>query len=143
PELRNIDLLKEYRGHEYGTADTAEIDDAELDNPLNLPEFETTNARLARHTGTVIHSALQAIVENKLVTAHTCVDADEFIAQQHPFWKVQLQQLGWDGENLTAALQKSTAAIKNIINSETGRWILNSNHQQSACELSVIQKDQQ
>jgi ATP-dependent helicase/nuclease subunit A len=143
PELRNIDLLKEYRGHEYDTADTVEIDDAELDNPLNLPEFETTNARLARHTGTVIHSALQAIVENKLVTSHTCVDADEFIAQQHPFWKVQLQQLGWDGENLTAALQKSTAAIKNIINSETGRWILNSNHQQSACELSVIQKDQQ
>lgn len=143
PELQKVELLKEYRGHEYDVVGAKEITDIDSDNPLNLPEFETTSARLARHTGTVIHSALQAIVENKLVTSHSYVDADELIAQQRPFWQVQLQQRGWDGENLTAALHKITLAIKNIIGSETGRWLLNSDHRQSACELSVIQKDQQ
>ncbi len=160
PELQTVDLLSDYRGHEYAASssqtpgeiqnsdatllnDATPLNDVEADNPLNLPEFETTAARLARHTGTVIHTALQAIVENKWVTSQTTIDADIFIAQQKPFWKIQLQQLGWNGDNLNNALQKIAATIHRILASDTGRWLLNSDHEQSACELSLMQKKQQ
>lgn len=135
PALTDVTLLKDYRGHEFSMS--------EDDNPLNIPEVETTSARLARHTGTVIHGALQAIVENKLVTNTKFVVADEFINQQQYFWKIQLQQLGWSGENLTRAQQKVATTISATLRSEQGRWLLNSDHEQSACELSLMQKDKQ
>lgn len=135
PTLADVTLLKEYRGHEFSMS--------EADNPLNIPEVETTSARLARHTGTVIHNALQAIVENKLVTNSDCIAAETFINQQQNFWRIQLQQLGWSGENLNRALQKIVNAITTTLNSEKGRWLLNSDHEQSACELSLMQKDKQ
>jgi ATP-dependent helicase/nuclease subunit A len=135
PTLTDVTLLQTYRGHEFSMS--------ESDNPLNIPEVETTGARLARHTGTVIHGALQAIVENKLVTNSNCVAVNVFINQQYNFWKIQLQQLGWSGDNLNRALQKVTNAITTTLTSEKGRWLLNSDHQQSACELSLMQKDKQ
>lgn len=135
PILTDVTLLKEYRGHEFSMS--------EDDNPLNIPEVETTSARLARHTGTVIHGALQALVENKLVTNSSCIPAAEFINQQQDFWKIQLQQLGWSGENLSRAQQKVATTISATLSSEQGRWLLNSDHEQSACELSLMQKDKQ
>lgn len=141
PALQEITLLNDYRGHEYAADENLSPDTP--GNPLNLPELETTLARLARHTGTVIHSALQAIVENKLVTASDCITAENFIAQQTPFWKVQLQQLGWNGEHLNKALQKINTVLTNTLASDIGRWLLNSDHTHSACELSLMQKDQQ
>jgi ATP-dependent helicase/nuclease subunit A len=135
PALTDVTLLKEYRGHEFSMSDDG--------NPLNIPELETIGARLARHTGMVIHNVLQAIVENKLVTNCDCIDADVFINQQYNFWKIQLQQLGWSGENLNRALQKITNSITTTLTNEKGRWLLNSNHEQSACELSLMQKDKQ
>lgn len=135
PVPTDVTLLKEYRGHEFSMS--------ESDNPLNIPEVETTGARLARHTGTVIHNALQAIVENKLVTNGHCITADIFINQQHNFWKIQLQQLGWSGDNLNRALQKIATAITTTLTSEKGRWLLNSDNEQSACELSLMQKDKE
>ncbi len=135
PALSDVTLLKDYRGHEFSMS--------ESDNPINIPEVETTGARLARHTGTVIHNALQSLVENKLVTNDSCIAADTFINQQHSFWKIQLQQLGWSGDNLNRALQKIATAITNTLNSEQGRWLLNCEHEQSACELSLMQKEKQ
>lgn len=140
PALSDVSLLHAYRGHEFGAIGS---DEATPENPLNIPEVETTSARLARHTGTVIHNALQAIVENKLVTNSECIAADIFINQQQLFWKIQLQQLGWSGDNLNRALQKIATAITTTLNSEHGRWLLNCNHEQSACELSLMQKDKQ
>lgn len=146
PTLEEVNVLKNYRGHEYApvTGDALVNDgNATIDNPLNLPEFETTIARLARHTGSVIHTALQSIVENKLVTNTQCINPEVLIASRKPFWKVQLQQLGWSGEHLNHALQKIAAVIRNTLTSETGRWLLNSEHDQSACELSLMQRDQE
>ena len=140
PVLADVTLLTAYRGHEFGSR---EIDDLTDDNPLNIPEVETTGARLARHTGTVIHNALQAIVENKLIGNTHSITAEEFIARQYHFWKIQLQQLGWSGDNLNRALQKITSAITATIDSAQGRWLLNSDHHQSACELSLMQKEKQ
>ncbi|PUA29492.1 MAG: DNA helicase UvrD [Cellvibrio sp. 79] len=143
PVLQEVTLLKNYRGHEYSVDANEDFPEDLQRNPLNLPELETTTARLARHTGTVIHSALQTLVENKLVTINECVHAETFINQQKPFWKIQLQQLGWNGEYLNHALQKTAAVITNTLTSEIGRWLLNSDHAQSASELSLMQSDQQ
>jgi ATP-dependent helicase/nuclease subunit A len=135
PVLTDVTLLKDYRGHEFSTS--------EDNNPLNLPEVESTNARLARHTGTVIHGALQSIVENNLVTNTRYITADDFINQQQGFWKIQLQQLGWSGENLTRAQHKVATTIAATLSNKHGRWLLNSDHEQSACELSLMQKEKQ
>ncbi len=138
PCLQAVDVLQKYRGQEHGLSKKDE-----LENPLNLPTFETTTARLARHTGTVIHTAMQAVVENKLITHTSTLDAVTFITQQKPFWKIQLQELGWDGANLQHALEKVAAVMTNVINSQTGRWLLNCEHQQSASELSLMQTSEQ
>lgn len=143
PALQEVTLLKSYRGHEYNLNSEENFPEALQENPFNLPELETTTARLARHTGTVIHSALQALVENKLVTTTGSVQTEIFINQQKPFWKIQLQQLGWNGEHLNHALHKTATLITNTLNSETGRWLLNSDHTHSASELSLMQRDQQ
>ena len=143
PALTDVSLLNAYRGHEFGKQEAAVEDDEPNENPLNIPEVETTSARLARHTGTVIHAALQAIVENKLITNTAAVAADVFINQQQAFWKIQLQELGWSGENLNRALQKVTTAISSTLNSNQGRWLLNAEHEQSACELSLMQQERQ
>lgn len=142
PTLNDVTLLHSYRGHEFGATPLGS-DETTTENPLNIPEVETTAARLARHTGTVIHSALQALVENKFVTNSACIAADAFINQQQPFWKIQLQQLGWHGDNLQRALQKVAQAINTTLASEQGRWLLNCDHEQSACELSLMQKNKQ
>ncbi len=136
PPLTDVNLLDAYRGHEFGST-AAEV----LENPLNIPQVETTNARLARHTGTIIHSALQALVENKLVSKNYCIPAAEFIRQQQALWKIQLQQLGWYGDKLDKALGKIDQAIMRTLASEQGRWLLNCDHEQSACELSLMQKN--
>jgi ATP-dependent helicase/nuclease subunit A len=137
PALSDVNLLHAYRGHEFSIS----ADDSTLVDTLNIPEVETTTARLARHTGTVIHAALQTAVENSWVTHSNCLAASSVISQQQPLWTIQLQQLGWSGEHLNRALQKITVAITTTLNSEQGRWLLNSEHEQSACELSLMQKD--
>ncbi len=91
----------------------------------------------------MVHSALQALVENKFVTNSESITADVFINQQQPFWKIQLQQLGWHGDNLQRALQKIAQTIHTTLASEQGRWLLNCDHEKSACELSLMQKNKQ
>ena len=132
PTLEDVTLLQAYRGHD--------VQDDKYVNPLNIPEQESSVARLARHTGTLIHSALETLVENKFVGATHCIAADQFIQQQQLFWKIQLQQLGWKDAPLTQALQKIGQAVTTTLNSAQGRWLLNSEHTHSACELALVQQ---
>src|SRR5690606_37959772 len=53
PELNDVHLLAAYRGHEYQDEE-------------NFPEPEARSNRLARHSGTVLHRALQVITENRM-----------------------------------------------------------------------------
>ena len=119
PTLNDNQLLKKYRGKEFGDDD-------------NIPELETRNAKLARHTGTIIHRALQNLVG---------IDAnflcDQWIKLQEPFWIIQLKQNGWRHEEITTALQKIIRAVKNILSDARGQWILDANHIRSACELAI------
>lgn len=152
PTFNDVFLLKAYRGHEFNQHATNITTPT---NPLNIPDSETTRARLARHTGTIIHSALQTIVENTLITDDlnrnddlNCNDehntfAERFINQHQRFWKIQLQQLGWRDHNLHHAVLRISQAIRMTLASSQGRWLLNSTHSESACELALSQSNNQ
>lgn len=122
PVLIDNEILKLYRGKE--------VSDEE-----NIPELETRNAKLARHTGTLIHRALQ-----NLVGIADKVDVIRWQARQEPFWKVHLKQDGWQSQDIIQAIQKVTRAINNTLNDKHGLWLLDNTHQQSACELAITHK---
>ena len=119
PLLADNGILKNYRGHE--------VNDEE-----NIPELETRSAKLARHTGTIIHRALQ-----NLVGIPTSIDYQTWIATQEPFWQIQLKQHGWQREELLSAINKISNAVKNVLTDKRGQWILDASHAQSACELAI------
>src|SRR5690606_10441395 len=131
PELADVDLLKKYRGHEY-------------DDDENLPEPESRHYRLARHTGSVLHRALQIVVEKKLVqtlVGNNDGEAREsYLQQQLPFWRIQLQQQGWQGHELAQALDKVTHAFTQTLNDPKGRSLLDNSHAHSACEFVLFHK---
>ncbi len=119
PLLSDESPLKKYRGQEYDDED-------------NQPEPETRGAKLARHTGTLIHRALQNLVGNA-----SAIDLTPWQAQQIPFWKIQLKQQGWHDEEIEQALRKINLAIHNTIGDRRGQWLLDNTHLQSACELAI------
>src|SRR5690606_20534078 len=88
PELNDVQLLVPYRGHEY-------------QDDENFPEPELRSNRLARHTGTVLHRALQVITENKIAATLNGNALTAHLQTHTPFWKIQLRQLGWQGTELT------------------------------------------
>ncbi len=122
PVLADNQILKAYRGKE--------VQDEE-----NIPEAETRAAKLARHTGTVIHRALQ----NLIGTANS-IDVAKWQAAQTPFWRLQLKQHGWNQDETAQAIQKITRAISNTVNDKHGQWLLDNSHAQSACELAITHK---
>ncbi len=122
PVLADNQILKAYRGQE--------VKDEE-----NIPEAETRAAKLARHTGTIIHRALQ----NLLGIANT-IDFAQWQESQMPFWKIHLKQNGWNQDEIAQATQKITRAITNTLNDKHGQWLLDESHAQSACELAITHK---
>lgn len=133
PEFNHQSDLKAFWGKEYA-ADIAI-------NPKNIPAIETRQARLARHTGTLIHRALEILVAQAWVALNK--SAQKFIAVYERSWHLQLVQLGYDQSEISSALEKIHLAIINSLNSEKGRWILDSRHQDSECELAIVQINMQ
>ncbi len=119
PILEDNQLLKKYRGNEFGGDE-------------NIPELETRSAKLARHTGTLIHRALQNLVGVKPNFLF-----EEWVEIQEPFWQIQLAQYGWKAEEITLAKTKIIRALANTLADERGLWLLNADHANSACELAI------
>lgn len=132
PAFTPENLLAAHRGHGHTNTN---------DNPLNLPELETRHNRLARHTGTLIHSALETMVIQQWIAQNR--SAEEYIQQHQYQWQQQLRHRGWSADEIQWAHQKIIHAITGILQHEQGRWILDHRHQNSACELALIQKDRQ
>jgi len=122
-ELVDNTLLKKYRGKEFGEEE-------------NIPNLETRTAKLARHTGSLIHRVLQ-----NLVNAPQDIATENWLRKHEPFCKLYLQKYGWSHDDIVLALQKITRAIRNTLNDNHGLWLLNSRHTQSACELSIIHQE--
>lgn len=128
PELADVTLLADYRGHEY-------------QDENNLPETEPPSSRLARHTGTVLHRVLQVITEKNLTHQLHGEKLTHYIEQQTPFWQLHLRQLGWQGQELAQAVDKITRALHHTLTDPRGQWLLDNNHQESACELVLYRQE--
>lgn len=122
PILADNQILKAYRGQEAKDEE-------------NIPEAETRAAKLARHTGTVIHRALQ----NLLGRANS-IDFSQWQASQIPFWRIHLKQNDWSPDEIAQAIQKVARAITNTLNDKHGQWLLDNSHTHSACELAITHK---
>ena len=112
-------LLTSYRGRAEGYRDNSDV---QQDNPT------------ARHTGTVLHRTLQQIVSDS-------VDhwGEKRVDRQQPFWHSQLQQLGVTDTG--QAVDILTRAVLQICSDKKGRWLLDSKHTDSRCELPLAYFD--
>lgn len=132
PKLQPNDILMDYRGN--FSNDIVNSDEIQ-ENPLNHPQGESDEARCARHTGTVIHSALEQL----------CIDglerwAPQRIEQQRPFWRAQLLQLGVDSASIADACSRIARQIHSAATDSSSNWIFDASLEQSACELSLLHK---
>lgn len=123
PEPEAVTLLQAYRGREY--------DDLE-----NIPETEPRPARLARHSGTVLHSQLQRLTEERCQSWNS-----DWAARQKPFWALQLRQLGWHGKELESGLAKIEQGLRNTLSDPEGLWVINPEHSDSRCEWALRHSD--
>ncbi|UZJ45285.1 UvrD-helicase domain-containing protein [Marinimicrobium sp. C6131] len=119
PAPTEVTVLQAYRGREFGDEE-------------NIPEVEAPAARLARHTGTVLHNQLQRLTEQPL-------DAwsEAWAEQQRPFWTLQLRQFGWEPETIAEALEKIRWGLHQTLTDPDGRWLLDPTHEDSACERAI------
>ncbi|TQV81280.1 AAA family ATPase [Exilibacterium tricleocarpae] len=123
PPLADTGCLAAYRGRDFDTGE-----DANLPSPADLLN------RAARHTGTVLHRCLCQITREGLALW----DSGRLDRQRH-FWHQQLRQLGIDGDDLTRSLDKIQTAVASMLADATGRWLLDPDHKDSACELPLYQ----
>jgi len=123
PVMVPSSLLAAYRGRD---------NDGEEDN---LPSDDRYRHRHARHTGTLLHRALQQVTQDGL----TRWDANR-ISRQRQVWSLQLRQDGFDSASLAPALDKIELGLRRMLEDETGRWILSPDHAHSQCEASFWQE---
>lgn len=123
PEIPKRNWLARYRMPDYQPREEEEP---------NCPELGQVRRRWLRHAGTVAHQTLAAIAQSDLSDW-----TREQIDRQRPLWQLRLTQLGLYGEGLEKAKAKVEQAVTNTLSCETGRWLLNRNHRESACELEL------
>lgn len=99
------------------------------DNDGNRPEPDWQQSQ--RLVGTLIHRILQQWVE--MPDAFQSRDWPDF----YPLWQQQLQQLGLNPATAQAQLTLIAEQLSNISNDSQGQWLLNPQHQDSACELAL------
>ncbi|WP_288129233.1 UvrD-helicase domain-containing protein [Microbulbifer sp.] len=104
------------------------------DEEANLPELGQVHQRWYRHAGTVAHETLATLTESpeRLATA-----PDQLMQELTPLWQLRLTQAGLNGGTLEKALEKVEQSVLRTLNCETGRWLLDANHQDSAAELEL------
>jgi ATP-dependent helicase/nuclease subunit A len=89
--------------------------------------------RHARYFGNVLHRALQAVTETDYRQWQP-----QRIDEQRLFWQLGLEQMGTP---VSLAVQQShqlTHIIAQVLTSDVGRWILDHQHENSACELRLL-----
>ncbi|MEX2962250.1 UvrD-helicase domain-containing protein [Microbulbifer sp. TYP-18] len=129
PALPRGELLAAFRTEDYQPRQSDED---------NLPELGQVAQRWLRHTGTVAHETLATIATSEL-----CQWDQQRLQAQKPLWQLRLKQLGLSGDDLQNALAKVELAVRNTLRCETGRWLLDRNHGESACELELHSGGQQ
>ena len=96
-----------------------------------------------RHIGTLTHRILQQLVTQYDLYAelHSSEelysDRGLYLEKYHAVWSRQLRQLGVPEYQCEDAVLQVDQLISNTLKDEKGRWILDPNHQESACELPI------
>ncbi|MGI1678164.1 MAG: UvrD-helicase domain-containing protein [Cellvibrionaceae bacterium] len=111
-------------------ADTTNLQN--IDNK-NIPSANNLNHRAQRYIGTVLHQALHHLIQYGINNWN-----NERIEKQKNFWQNQLRQNGLDNHQASQGTIKIAEAITKIINDKEGRWLLDSSHEQSESELSIM-----
>ncbi|MGH1371594.1 MAG: UvrD-helicase domain-containing protein [Cellvibrionaceae bacterium] len=112
-------LLAAFRGREF-------------DDDENLVGDDYFRHRTARHTGTVLHRCLAQIAQEG-----TEVWDAARLKRQSSYWAAQLRGLGVHGQALNDALNKIELGLLRTLADNNGQWLLNPNHEASACELNL------
>ncbi|MCW8886976.1 MAG: UvrD-helicase domain-containing protein [Motiliproteus sp.] len=102
---------------------------SETEGP-NLPEQNWQE--LPRHIGTLTHRILQQMVLNPELMC----DPLRF-EQFKPGWHSQLRQMGVTPQEANQAVSQIDQLLRNVLEDSRGRWIINQDHQHSACELEL------
>ncbi len=89
----------------------------------------------ARHIGTLVHRYLERIAKEGLPRWN-----EERLQKLAPALRCALANLGVDADALDNAVARTTHALTNTLEDETGCWILE-NHQDAACELALTVHD--
>ncbi len=116
PQVADNQLLQSFRGATEG-----------FDDEHTSPEY----SREHRITGTLLHRTLQQMTEDG-ISQWTA----ERIQQQIPVWQTQFRQQGLISFAETG-ISKLKQAVNAILASEPGRWLLDNNHESSACEQTI------
>jgi len=94
-------------------------------------EFEWASA-WAKHVGSVVHRWLQFIAEDGVANW----DADR-VTYAEPLLRRALRRAGVARDDLQSATDRTTTALRNTLDDERARWILSSDHAESANELAL------
>ncbi|OMH32641.1 exodeoxyribonuclease V subunit beta [Motiliproteus sp. MSK22-1] len=108
---------------------------AYLESEDNLPT-QSWQQNL-RHIGTLTHRILQQLVIHNELYGDLLCGEPQHLEDFHPAWSRQLRQLGVPGHQCAEAVIQVHQLISNTLADEKGRWILDPNHRQSACELPI------
>jgi ATP-dependent exoDNAse (exonuclease V) beta subunit len=111
-----------------GSLIAPEIAEAETSAPV---EYDWAG-RAARQIGEVVHVWLQQIATAGLEKFDVAK-----IEQLRPVFKRMLRKLGTDRDQLDGAVDRVTEALVNTVTDERGRWILSSEHKQTATEYPM------
>lgn len=95
----------------------------------NLPQPDWLQA--PRLAGTLVHQIFKQLTEAGLP------DNGNDLNAYRNSWSLQLQQLGLPQAELTQALERVQRLVASALNDPQGRWVLDPNHPQSACELPL------
>ncbi|MEX1031932.1 MAG: UvrD-helicase domain-containing protein [Cellvibrionaceae bacterium] len=102
----------------------------------NRPDPSPLLNRDSRYVGTVLHRALQRIVLDGRDNWHS-----DRVKSQQAFWKQQLRQLGMADTSAAQGAMRIAKAVTNTLADTIGRWLLDNNHEDSQCELSLTALD--
>lgn len=97
---------------------------------LEPPEFSWVG-ETARHIGTVVHAALQALAQAAELPARAALES------QLPAYREQLRRHGVPPAELDRAAALVVAALTRTVADEKGRWVLARDHGQAGSELAL------
>lgn len=102
---------------------------------IDIRKEFTPHEPLERIQGVFFHRVLKHMCESN--PAHW---DQQTIEQRLPYWQSQLIQLGFTRKQSQETLIAISQNCNSLLNDKTALWVLNPNHTESACELSLTWK---